>query len=183
MRQTIAIILAVAFFCGGGVLTEEKLSVDERKQLLLKALEVRAESGHAKYQFELGVDYYRGSGKYGLIKDEAKGMEWVRKAANQGHPLAQQIVGQKLHVDGDNVRGYAWCLLAKANGGGSYPKYRLSEVIESLESNLSDEQKLQGQNLARSLQKQIRENLAAKKAKKEAEEKKAKEETQTEENE
>ena len=118
--------------------------------------------------------YCEGSSAYGLIKDKEKGLEWIRKAAYQGHPDAQAWLGVDLakfksNVN-DKVKGYAWLLLAKANG---YQVSELDELIKRIEEHLNEEQELSGQNRARKLQLEIR---AKQKAKKEAEEKTNKDE-------
>ncbi len=48
-----------------------------------------AEQGHAKAQFSLGLMYHKG---HGVPQDYAKALQWLRRAAAQGHPKAKDHV-------------------------------------------------------------------------------------------
>ena len=50
MNKTITLLAAVAFFCGGLLAEEEKLSLGEAQQMLLGAVTSLAEKGDAKFQ-------------------------------------------------------------------------------------------------------------------------------------
>ena len=62
----------------------------ERKSFL--ETKVKAEKGDAKAQTLLGIFYQDGDG---VPKDDAEAVKWYRKAADQGHALAQYFLGYK----------------------------------------------------------------------------------------
>ena len=64
------------------------------------ALSHAAEQGDANSQYELASCYMEGGG--GVLKDTTKGIEWLRKAAEQGHDRAQVALGT-LYWEGDVV--------------------------------------------------------------------------------
>ena len=49
-----------------------------------------AVQGDARAQYALGEMYYRGNG---VEQDMSKALEWFEKAARQGHPEAQSLLG------------------------------------------------------------------------------------------
>ena len=51
----------------------------------------KAEHSDSQSQFELAVALFRGD--WGLAKDEVQAAKWLRKAAEQGHALAQNDLG------------------------------------------------------------------------------------------
>jgi TPR repeat protein len=52
----------------------------------ISSLRKQAKEGNAESQYELAKDYYTGTG---VSKDSKQGLEWLRKAAAQGHPGAE----------------------------------------------------------------------------------------------
>jgi TPR repeat protein len=68
-------------------------------------------------QFTLGVLYARGQA---VEQDDAKAVQWLRKAAVQGHGQAQLFLGVMIlsgrGVDQDDISGYAWIHLSAENG-------------------------------------------------------------------
>lgn len=77
-------ISAFIFESESGAATEtsiQKSSLPEKVQEFI----IKAENGDPEAQNVLGTLYYQG--KY-VEKDEKKALEWLRKAANQNHPVA-----------------------------------------------------------------------------------------------
>lgn len=66
----------------------------------IQSLTARAKAGDAAAQFELGRDYEDGKG---VRQDDAKAVEWFRKAAEQGNPQAQNSLGL-MYADGRGVK-------------------------------------------------------------------------------
>lgn len=107
-------LLACAFFAlmtvsapaqGGGEL------FDDRK------LREWADEGDADSQFELGLRLLTGEG---LPKNEAEGLQWLEKAANQKHLRAQYIMGS-VYEDGMGVKkneskAFEWYRKSAENG-------------------------------------------------------------------
>ena len=60
----------------------------------VEKIRARAEAGDAQSQFELANALYSGSG--GVAKDEAEGLKWVRRAAEQNHAYGQCVLGGRL---------------------------------------------------------------------------------------
>lgn len=87
-----------------------------------------AEQGDAQAQYDLAYLYYKSGIDpeiTGVTRSERQAAHWYRKAAIQGHILAQYNMAV-LHLQGhgverDAVMAYAWLLLASGNGhqGGS----------------------------------------------------------------
>ncbi len=80
-------------------------------------LQTWADRGDADAQFELGLRLLTGEG---LTKDEAKGMQWMEKAANQKHLRAQFVLGS-LFEDGvgvtkDESKAVEWYRKSAENG-------------------------------------------------------------------
>ncbi|MBL8258620.1 MAG: sel1 repeat family protein [Candidatus Competibacteraceae bacterium] len=78
-----------------------------------------AEKGYPFAQFNLGVLYDEGKG---MPEDNAKAMEWYRKAADQGFSQAQVNLGI-MHQHGEGtpaspVAAYFWFALAEKQGDG-----------------------------------------------------------------
>ena len=129
-----------------------------------KWYEMAAEQGHAKAQDKLGEMYANGEG---VRQDYDKAARWLWKA-KQGDDKSPQV--KKLlialmytaagRVRGNKVEGYAWFLLAKANGHEEVSKgleEALSGVISACEEILAAEQIKKGQARAAELARLIKE--------------------------
>ena len=57
----------------------------------LKSLTALAEKGDARAQLEVGQTYYFGTG---VEQDDEEAVKWYRKAAIQGHRVAQYNLGE-----------------------------------------------------------------------------------------
>lgn len=92
----------------------------------LKELQPLAETGDGKAQNLLGKMYYLGQG---VPKDQARGAQWFRKAADKGVPEAQGMLGY-MHLVGeagallDMGLAREWMTKA-ANGGDVGAQYNL----------------------------------------------------------
>ena len=73
----------------------------------LKETKRRAQWGDAKYQNILGVRYDTGNG---VTKDDAKAVEWYRKAAKQGHAWGHSNLGAMYHNGEGVAKDYAKAL-------------------------------------------------------------------------
>lgn len=77
----------------------------------------KAEAGRAKDQLVLARRYYYGDG---VVKDDAKAVEWYRKAAEQGNAFAQYNLGVMYQkgegVPVDAVMATQWWQKAAAQG-------------------------------------------------------------------
>lgn len=77
----------------------------------------KAESGDAKAQLGLARMYYNGNG---VTKDDAKAVEWNRKAAEQGNVFAQYKLGEMYDkgegVPKDAAKAVEWWQKAAAQG-------------------------------------------------------------------
>ena len=76
----------------------------------VSAIRAKAEKGDAPSQFELAGAFFRGD--HGLEKDAAKGLNWLRKSADQNHAVAQNDLGwcyaNGLGVDTNQVEAVKW---------------------------------------------------------------------------
>src|SRR5262245_46474581 len=59
----------------------------ELGRLPLSQVRAKAEAGDAQSQFELATAFFRGDS--GVKKDEAEAVKWLRRAAEQNLPVAQ----------------------------------------------------------------------------------------------
>ncbi|QCE34635.1 sel1 repeat family protein [Acetobacteraceae bacterium] len=82
--------------------TVQKRSIAQMQEPLpdIPALKQKAEAGDAKAQFDLGLLYVEG---IGMSHNEAKAVEWWRKAADQGDRDAQYSLGI-LYYSGRGVK-------------------------------------------------------------------------------
>jgi TPR repeat protein len=75
------------------------------------ALAEKAEQGHVRAQWDLGVAYSTGQG---VPNDDAEAYKWFRKAAEQGHVDAQHALGwiyawpSRSGVPMDDVEALKW---------------------------------------------------------------------------
>ena len=104
-----------------------------------------ADSGDPWGQFGMGRIYENGTG---VPPNLVKAFQWYLKSAEQGNPAAQLSVGV-MYADGigvqpDLVKAYMWLAVA---GSGKHPDAQVA--LETLTSNMSDQQISVGQSLAR----------------------------------
>jgi TPR repeat protein len=95
----------------------------------------KAQAGDAKAQFDLASAFSQGDG---VVKDPAKGIEWLKKSALQGYPGAQVVLGymyQKgIEMEKDPFEAAKWYKKA-ARQGDKDPKHaqtartHLSEML------------------------------------------------------
>ena len=101
-----------------------------------------ADDGNAQAQFGLGALFAFGR------KDEAEGLKWSRRAADQGYPRAEHymafLYGVGLHVPQDYVLSYMWDNLAAAQDEKGA---RLSR--DNLAAKMTPEQIAEAQRLSR----------------------------------
>jgi hypothetical protein len=72
-----------------------------------------AEAGSATAQYRTSLMYFRGEG---VERDELLGLRWLQRAADQGLPDAQFLLGWKLTQDGHFAQGATWISLAAEQG-------------------------------------------------------------------
>lgn len=81
----------------------------EYDKLLLPDLEVRAERGDVRAQFELGSRYNYGRG---VPRSAREALRWLRRAAQAGHTDAQRLLAVKLFngydVVADHEEAFRW---------------------------------------------------------------------------
>ena len=82
------------------VASELPAQQSEADHKLLADLRDKAERGVAESQFELGNTFFFGN--LGVAKDEAAGVVWLRKSAEQGYVNAQFCLGI-CYLNGDGV--------------------------------------------------------------------------------
>ena len=87
--------------------------------------EKAAEPVDAQAQLSLGISYMFGQG---VPQDNAQGVRWIRKAAEQGLMVAQYYIGSLYHsnlgVPEDYEQAYFWLSLAAAEGDEQVVKRR-----------------------------------------------------------
>ena len=91
----------------------------------MKRLLLAAEKGDAGAQFNLGVLYDNrlDDNGHGIRSNRVEAMKWLQQAADQGLPRAQIKLGE-MYADGgdaagDNIKAYAWFLVAAMSLGGA----------------------------------------------------------------
>lgn len=98
--------------------------------LSMKSLHADAEKGDGDSQFNIGVVYANGLDDSGRVVPRQRGeaIKWLRKAAEQGLPRAQQKLAE-VYADGtgapdhsvdDSIRACAWFLVAEETLAGVY---------------------------------------------------------------
>lgn len=95
--------LALLYHEGKGVAVDEK----QASEYINRA----AEAGAMDAQFQLGLDY--DGGYHGVKKDKALAVVWLRKAAEQGMPIAQYDLAMEIHEQADET--YFWLSIALPN--------------------------------------------------------------------
>jgi len=81
--------------------TTSAITEDDRK--LFESVKVKAETGDADAQWNLGFLYDSGKG---VVKDGAEALKWYRKSAEQGNALSQFNVGAKYFDGVDTKKDY-----------------------------------------------------------------------------
>ncbi len=79
----------------------------------LQRLESYAEQGDVESQFQLGMMYEAGKR---VPRDEAKGLAWIEKAANQGAALASNMLSTIYMGKCDSQAGFKWKQRAAEQG-------------------------------------------------------------------
>jgi TPR repeat protein len=96
----------------------------------------------------------------GYESGDGEAVKWYRKAAEQGHALAQHGLGFKYYygegVPEDNVAAYAWSSVAAASGDENAREYR-----DSIKDELTPSQLEKGQVMAREIFERIEKRKAA----------------------
>ena len=104
--------LLCAMMLGMAVLTGCVGGAEQEKEMLTKA-----KSGDAESQYQLARIYFEGNG---VDQSDRKGAFWVRKAADQGHTMAQGDLGMMyalgVMVRKDNVEAIKWLTLCSEKG-------------------------------------------------------------------
>lgn len=83
-----------------GRMYAEELGVARDDKRAYELFEKAANAGHAGAQGMVGMFYAQGRG--GAMRDNAKSVEWTRKAAENGDPLSQYMMGVRA-IDGLGV--------------------------------------------------------------------------------
>ena len=96
-----------------------------------------AEQGEAPDQASLGQDYLNG---YGVVRDDFKASQWLRRAANQGDPQGQLLLGicyeNGRGVPQDFAEAYKWFNLAASANAYSPSLQDLVERASALRTAL-----------------------------------------------
>jgi uncharacterized protein len=108
-----------------------------------------AASGYANAQFQLGFLYRNG---WGVPRDYAEALKWLRRAAAQGDRYAQSNLGFMYHdgegVPKDDVQAYMWFNLAAA--AWEFGKENIpAEERDKVASKMTPAQIAEAQKLAR----------------------------------
>ncbi len=78
---------------------------------------------------QLTLGYYYGTGRGGVVRNEAEAVKWYRRAAEQGNPQAQFVLAERHRVGHglpkDLVQAYMWTSLSAERG---FPQARDSLV-------------------------------------------------------
>ena len=135
-----------------GIQYQRGQGVEKDLKASMKWFRAAAEQHLPGAQYDLGLAYYQGSG---VEKDLAEAVKWFRKAAEQNDAEAQFMLGSSFALGNgvvkDDVEGYKWLLLA---GGQNCESAKRSIVI--VESRLTQNQRAEGQKLAREFKPQSR---------------------------
>jgi len=116
-----------------GVAGDAVAAAEQKRQNKFEAMVAMAEGGSTRDMFTVGSRYLRG---LGVERDTARGISWIRKAADHGHAQAQYFLGV-LYAGGHNVakdpiEAYKWLSLSAERG---YP--RAKPAKRKLEAGLS----------------------------------------------
>jgi TPR repeat protein len=122
--------LARVYSTGRMTYPADKSRAREIANSIITAVEARAESGEAEAEFLMGTAFAEGLGK---PVDPEQAVAWYRRAAGQGHILAQHNLGN-VSFSGNGVpqsdeRAVFWWTLA-AEQGDAIPQFRLGQMYE-----------------------------------------------------
>lgn len=122
--------LARVYSTGRMTYPADKSRAREIANSIITAVEARAESGEAEAEFLMGTAFAEGLGK---PVDPEQAVAWYRRAAGQGHILAQHNLGN-VSFSGNGVpqsdeRAVYWWTLA-AEQGDAIPQFRLGQMYE-----------------------------------------------------
>lgn len=102
---------------------EAKNIIDPKKQF--EFYKKRAEEGDAEAQYQVYNAYYEG---VGTEKNQVLADQWLTKAADNGHVIAQALAGfQAIHITKDAAKGVSYLEKAAA-GGHLMAKHDLAEL-------------------------------------------------------
>ena len=87
MRITFALLLLLLLISAGFVISSASKGPDVR---LFQFAKRQAERGNLKAQYDLALLYANGKG---TATNETEAMKWIRKAAAQGEPRSQALLG------------------------------------------------------------------------------------------
>lgn len=147
--NALAGFLAVAIFVAGETSAQPE-GTAEREHI--EQLHVRAETGDAEAQTELGRRYSTGDG---VPRDYEKGIQWYRPAAEQGDVGAMLSLGHKYEtgrgVNQDETEAYFWYNLAAVYAEYSNVVFNdeRSKLRGQLTNRLTPEQRADAQQRAR----------------------------------
>jgi TPR repeat protein len=112
MRIIASIVLAT-------ILASGAVPADRWDEVVLDDMQARAEQGDPSSQTELGFMYYNG---FGVVRDEARALEWYGKAAETGFVLAllglADIYADPQGAHGNRARAIMMYRLAAMQGIG-----------------------------------------------------------------
>jgi TonB family protein len=103
----------------------------------------KAQAGDAKAQLELANFFLK---HRDVPENEPLGLSYLEKAASQGLPRAQLLMGEHIaekNTSADYAKAYMWCTLARRGGDRHSDK-----TLKTLTSKMTPEQLQQGQVLA-----------------------------------
>jgi TPR repeat protein len=122
-----AISLAAALLlCPGERAQAQSSDQDLAKQKVIATLKEMAAAGDMKSQVQIGLAYLTGDG---VAKDDAEGVKWLRKAADQDNPVAERYLAEMYFkgrgVPADNTEAAKWLRMA-AEQGDAQSQYNLA---------------------------------------------------------
>jgi TonB family protein len=102
----------------------------------IEKLQREANAGDTKAELELAQKYFDGQE---MSKDAGRGMELLEKAARQGSPSAQFMMGERIFANGsrgaeDYIEAYMWYAIAQRHG------HKCAEKLSGLEATMSQQQ-------------------------------------------
>jgi TPR repeat protein len=111
----IALATALLFLPCGRALAQS--SDQASKQKVIADLKEMADAGDVKSQVQIGLAYLTGDGVH---KDDAEGVKWLKKAADQDNPVAERFLAEMYFkgrgVPADNAEAARWLRMAAEQG-------------------------------------------------------------------